>query len=64
MLALFFEKTWLFWWMVALVVIVRWFHVVSAGNAGEYLAPPPVRGEHRNGKALPTQCPAGMRTLR
>ena len=29
MLAL-FEKTWVLWWMLAVVVILRWFHVLSA----------------------------------
>ena len=26
----FFEKTWVLWWMLAVVVILRWFHVLSA----------------------------------
>jgi len=30
MLAL-FEKTWVLWWMLAVLVILRWFHVLSAG---------------------------------
>jgi hypothetical protein len=25
----FIEKTWLFWWVVACVIILRWFYVVS-----------------------------------
>jgi hypothetical protein len=29
MLAL-FEKTWVLWWMLAVMIILRWFHVVSA----------------------------------
>ena len=33
MLAL-FEKTWVLWWMLAVVVIVRWFHVLSAAAPG------------------------------
>jgi hypothetical protein len=26
----FFAKTWVLWWMLAVVVILRWFHVLSA----------------------------------
>lgn len=26
---LFMEKTWFLWWMFAVVVILRWFHVSS-----------------------------------
>ena len=26
----FFEKTWFLWWMFAVVVILRWHHVLSA----------------------------------
>jgi len=25
---LFMEKTWLFWWMFAALVLARWFHVL------------------------------------
>jgi hypothetical protein len=28
-------KTWFLWWMLAIVVIVRWFHVLSAGATVE-----------------------------
>jgi hypothetical protein len=26
---LFMEKTWFLWWVFAIVVIVRWFHLLS-----------------------------------
>jgi hypothetical protein len=26
----FIEKTWFLWWMLAVVVILRWFYVLSA----------------------------------
>jgi hypothetical protein len=29
---LFLEKTWPLWWMFAVVVILRWFHVLSANS--------------------------------
>jgi len=28
----FFESTWCLWWIFAVVVIIRWFHVVSVVN--------------------------------
>ena len=28
----FFETTWCLWWIFAVVVIIRWFHVVSVVN--------------------------------
>ena len=27
----FFEKTWFIWWLFGIVVIVRWFQIVSCG---------------------------------
>jgi hypothetical protein len=27
----FIAKTWFLWWMLAIVVVVRWFHTVSVG---------------------------------
>jgi len=67
----FFEQTWLLWWMVGVVAILRWFHIASAGDAWEDPAPQqgheeslPASARAEDGKALPTQCPAGMRTLR
>jgi hypothetical protein len=32
---LFLEKTWPLWWMFAVVLILRWFHVLSA-NSGSH----------------------------
>ena len=26
----FIEKTWFFWWIVAVLVILRWFHIFSS----------------------------------
>jgi hypothetical protein len=37
---LFFEKTWLLWWMFAVVVILRWFHVLSADPGSDALDSP------------------------
>jgi hypothetical protein len=34
-MAEFFEKTWFIWWVVASIVISRWFHVTSVDNADE-----------------------------
>jgi hypothetical protein len=31
----FFAKTWVLWWMLAVVVILRWFHVLSAAAPSE-----------------------------
>jgi hypothetical protein len=31
----FLEKTWPLWWMFAAVVILRWFHVLSADSASD-----------------------------
>jgi hypothetical protein len=36
---LFLEKTWPLWWMFAIVVILRWFHVLSA-NSGSHTDDP------------------------
>jgi len=33
----FIESTWLLWWIFALVMIFRWFHVLSAGSESEDL---------------------------
>jgi hypothetical protein len=30
----FFEKTWLAWWIFAVVAILRWFETPSASDAG------------------------------
>lgn len=31
----FFEKTWFFWWTIAVVVILRWLHVISCSASQE-----------------------------
>jgi hypothetical protein len=31
----FFANTWFVWWIVAVVVILRWLHVVSPQDAGD-----------------------------
>jgi hypothetical protein len=36
----FFEKTWFLWWMFAVVVILRWHHVLSAYPGSESLDSP------------------------
>lgn len=30
-LLIFIEKTWILWWLLALVAAIRWFHLISAG---------------------------------
>jgi hypothetical protein len=38
---LFFEKTWLFWWMVGIVVIIRWSRgACSVAHDAEILEEP------------------------
>jgi len=34
-MALFLVKTWVLWWVLAVVMIVRWFSAVSSGPAEE-----------------------------
>lgn len=34
---LFIEKTWFLWWMLAIIIVLRWFHVVSANPKVEGL---------------------------
>jgi hypothetical protein len=34
---LFLERTWLFWWTIATVVILRWLHVISCNTNQEAL---------------------------
>jgi hypothetical protein len=36
----FFEKTWLLWWMFAVVAILRWHHVLSAYPGSDGLDSP------------------------
>jgi hypothetical protein len=51
----FLENTWLLWWLIAIVVIIRWFHLsvqvseesdesVVAPDARPTLSPVPRRG--------------------
>ena len=37
----FIEKTWFLWWIIAVVVIVRWFQLFSADTEVEMPASPP-----------------------
>jgi hypothetical protein len=32
-----FIETWFLWWMLAIVVVLRWFHLLSAGTQMEGL---------------------------
>ncbi len=36
----FIERTWLLWWMLAVLFILRWFRVFSADSDAESLNPP------------------------
>jgi hypothetical protein len=31
----FLEKTWLFWWLLASFVVLRWFHSISVVEPGD-----------------------------
>jgi hypothetical protein len=31
----FFEKTWLLWWIVAILIILRWFHLLRSSADDE-----------------------------
>lgn len=42
---LFMTKTWFLWWIFAVVVIVRWFHVLSTDAAIEPLDKPAGKGK-------------------
>jgi hypothetical protein len=46
---LFLEKTWFLWWIVAIILILRWFHLF-ASNAEETLDAP-AAGEERTAVA-------------
>jgi len=39
-MTLFIEKTWFIWWVFAVVLILRWFHVASVGIDAEEENPP------------------------
>jgi hypothetical protein len=46
------EKTWVLWWMLAVVVIVRWFHVLSAAAPRDPYESPE---HHRDECTMPGQ---------
>jgi hypothetical protein len=31
----FFEASWIFWWLLAIIAILRWFHLFTATSASE-----------------------------
>lgn len=31
----FFESTWPLWWMIAILVLLRWFHVSALGSEND-----------------------------
>ena len=35
----FLEKTWFLWWMVAILLILRWFHLFASGTEQTHDAP-------------------------
>jgi hypothetical protein len=39
-MTLFIEKTWFVWWMFAIVLILRWFHVSAVDIDAEEENPP------------------------
>ena len=38
-MAAFFAKTWFLWWMVAVVIVMRWFHVAGVNELEEQTWP-------------------------
>jgi hypothetical protein len=46
-MVLFVEKTWMLWWIFAVVVILYWFHKFSADTEPETLEVPSSREEVR-----------------
>lgn len=66
----FMEKTWLLWWMLAIVVVMRWFHLLQTTAKSEgFDAPAPVPQESRSNSgsevatAKPTQSFTPRRSL-
>jgi hypothetical protein len=51
----FLEKTWVLWWILAVVFIVRWFHVVSADRESYALDSP----NHEQGESHMISGPLG-----
>jgi hypothetical protein len=45
-MTLFIEKTWPLWWMLAVIIILRWFHVTSADIDAEIEKLPTRTCEH------------------
>lgn len=64
----FFEKTWLLWWVFCIVVILRWFYLVSSAGEDEgeiepipprtSAAPQPGTSGSRPSEVLPQSAPA------
>ncbi len=48
-MAAFFAKTWFLWWMLAVVIVMRWFHVAGVDVIEEQFLP---TGESDEGNAL------------
>jgi hypothetical protein len=44
---LFLQHAWFLWWALAVVVILRWFHVMSAGS-GQVDTPAPAGYDSRD----------------
>lgn len=38
-MAEFFTNTWFLWWMLAVIIIVRWFHVAAVDDSEEQPLP-------------------------
>jgi len=50
----FFESTWPFWWIIAIVVLIRWFHVNSLDGSKALPGPAKSEFEIRNfGRTAP-----------
>jgi hypothetical protein len=47
-MTLFIEKTWFLWWMFAVVLILRWFHVSSVDIDAEEGTLPIASGKHES----------------
>lgn len=71
-MAEFFEKTWPFWWLFCIVVVLRWFYLVSsAGDVEDEIEPIPTRrsdapqpgtSDSRPSEFLPQSASAGSYT--
>jgi hypothetical protein len=58
----FMEKTWLMWWMLAVIVIVRWFHLLqaTADVEGSDVPCPAPQGEHSSSAEFSAPNARGM----